>query len=190
MEHETIRRHRRNLPRQAGRFHKTAVALGALVLAGAIGWGVAQAATTEVAPMPGDHNCREMHGKEFGGPMKHMARELDLTEEQRNQIHAIFRASREDGKALRQQMHAMRSELQELIATGSYSEEQARAIAGQRSQAFVDMAVLRARTMNEVRAVLTPEQQAKARDLMDAHDHGPGAHRHPGMPFMGEDDRT
>ena len=190
MEHETVRRHRRNAPRQPSRLHKTAVTLSALVLAGAIGWGVARAATTEDEPVPGEHHCREMHGKELGGPMNRMARELDLTDAQRDQIHAIFRASREDGKALRQQMHAMRSELHELIATGSYSEDQARAIAGQRSQAFIDMAVLRARTMNEVRAVLTPEQQAKARDLMDARDGAPGAHRHPGMPFMGEDDRT
>jgi Spy/CpxP family protein refolding chaperone len=88
-------------------------------------------------------------------------RGLDLTDAQRDRIiavrHANEPAMREQGKILR----ATRVELSKLALSNDYDEARAKALTDRSAQAMSAMAQLRARGMNEVFRVLTPEQQAK-----------------------------
>ena len=111
---------------------------------------------------------------------------LNLSEAQRDRVFAIMHAQapalREQGKAVRK----AREEMCALTFSGEFDEGRARAAAQKASQAMADMAMLRARTHNEVFKVLTPEQQAQLRARLERrHDHGPGM-QHPGMHRPGE----
>lgn len=173
MQQTTSRRHRRNEPRQASRLHKTIVTLGAAVLGAVALWGIAYAVDGK----------RPAHawgadGPGFGWPSKMMAAELDLTEAQEERIQQILQTAHQERQVLKQQMRGMRSDLHELITTGAYSDDQARVIAEQQAPVFVELTVLMSRTINEVRAVLTPEQQAKAAKWHESHPMGFGHHGH------------
>jgi Spy/CpxP family protein refolding chaperone len=179
MEHETSRRHRINLPRRASRRHKILVTLTTLALAGAIGWGVATAADDDGIGLACEHHQGwGPHERGPGDRVKAMTRKLDLNATQQAQIQEILEASHEKTKALRAQMHGMRSELHQMISSGAYSEEQARIAAERLSPVFVEMTVLMSRTMNDVRAVLTPEQRARANEFFEQRREGrAGRHR-------------
>ncbi len=88
-------------------------------------------------------------------------RGLDLTDAQRDRIFAVRHANepamREQGKIL----HATRAELSKLALSNDYDEAKAKALTDRSAQAMSTMAQLRARGMNEIFRVLTPEQQAK-----------------------------
>ena len=171
MQQNTSRRHRHNEPRRASRLHKITVTLCAAALGAVALWGVAYAHDGHRAAHAWDPD-----GPGFGGPLKMMAAELDLTEAQKEKIQQILQSAHKERQALTQQMRGMRSDLHDLIKAGAYSDDQARVIAEQLAPVFVELTVLMSRTMNDVRAVLTPEQQTKAAKWHDLHPMGFGRH--------------
>lgn len=118
------------------------------------------------------HGMRHGRGMEHGLGMEHgmrggefgLLRGLDLTEEQRDRIFQIRHASepafRDQAKALR----GARGEFAKLALSSEYDEAQVKALAERTAQAMSNMAQLRARNMNEVFRVLTPEQQAQVKE--------------------------
>ena len=116
MEQSRNSRHRINEPRRASGLHKVTVTLGAVALAAVAFWGIAHA-------VDGKQSARTWgaHGIAFGGPMKMMAAELDLSESQRAQIRQILQASHEQANTLKGQMRGMHTELRGLITSGGYS---------------------------------------------------------------------
>lgn len=109
------------------------------------------------APMRGD----SMRSRSHGG---HFLRGLDLSDEQRDRIfeirHAAAPKMREQAKALRE----TRGEFSRLALSSEYDEAKVRSLAERSAQAISEMAQLRARSMNEIYKVLTPEQQAKLQE--------------------------
>ncbi len=110
----------------------------------------------------GFHHVHARHGWGERGMMGGaFLRGLDLTEAQRDKVFAVRHANepamREQGKILR----ATRAELSKLALSNDYDEARARALTDRSAQAMSTMAQLRARGMNEIFRVLTPEQQAK-----------------------------
>lgn len=95
-----------------------------------------------------------------GGPGARMfaLRQLDLSEEQRTEIHAILEQERDQAEAYREEMRSLRAQLEEQIETDPFDETAVRAKALALGALGVDMAVLRARQAGQVREVLTPEQ--------------------------------
>ncbi|MCL4182541.1 MAG: Spy/CpxP family protein refolding chaperone [Burkholderiaceae bacterium] len=101
----------------------------------------------------GWHGERAMAGAGF-------LRGLDLTEEQRDRIFAIRHASE---PAIREQFKILRSargELSRLALSTDYDEAKVKALVDRNAQAMSTLAQMRARDMNQIFRVLSPEQQA------------------------------
>jgi Spy/CpxP family protein refolding chaperone len=111
--------------------------------------------------LAGKHRSGAAHMM-HGGPMEAMARHLDLTEEQQLAIRETFESSREKGRALRDQIDALRDQITENIRTNGYNEDAVRVIVENNIPLMVDAMMLRIGTLAEIYEQLTPEQQAEA----------------------------
>jgi Spy/CpxP family protein refolding chaperone len=118
-------------------------------------------------------HARHGHHGHHGGPGWHggqgergmagagFLRGLDLSDEQRDRIFAIRHASE---PAMREQLKILRSargELSRLALSADYDEAKVKALVDRNAQAMSTLAQQRARDMNQIFRVLTPEQQAK-----------------------------
>ena len=113
----------------------------------------------------GHRGGKAMSGR-HGGQGDRFLRGLDLSDQQRDRIfeirHAAAPKMREQAKALRE----TRGEFAKLALSSDYDEAKVRTLADRNAQAISEMAQLRARNMNEIYKVLTPEQQAKVQERM------------------------
>jgi Spy/CpxP family protein refolding chaperone len=127
-------------------------------------------AATAASGMPADGGSRQHHmgwhdaGRHaghhghFGG---HGLRALDLSQEQQDQI---FKIRHDQAQAFYDQRKALRAaheSLRELSRADAFDEAKARQAADALGQAQAQMALLRAQTGAQIRAVLTPEQREK-----------------------------
>jgi Spy/CpxP family protein refolding chaperone len=97
--------------------------------------------------------------------LRALDRHLDLSDDQRVAIEAIVDASRTEGTALRQQMHATFEQIRSSVEQEGYDEDRVRILIENEAPQMVDMMLLRIRTLADIRAQLTPEQQATAAEL-------------------------
>lgn len=144
----------------------SASALGVLT-AWAIAWGV-----NENEANTSDEQGYSQWGPRWGhrhrGDMVgRMAWHLDLTEEQQARIRAIFAEARTEGENLRAELAEMRSELQRSIRDNGYYEDQVRVMVESKAPLFVELTMLGIRTMSQVYAELTPEQQTRADEMLE-----------------------
>jgi Spy/CpxP family protein refolding chaperone len=103
-----------------------------------------------------------------GGPFGMMGPELrmlDLTDAQRQQVRAAFDAHKDELKAIGDRMQTARKALQDAITADGFDETTIRTKAAEVALVDADAAVLRAKMHAAVIAVLTPEQQQKAKEL-------------------------
>ena len=139
-----------------------------------------------VAVASARHGGGEGWGPGFGMSGR-IARHLDLSDEQRDQIRELRAASREQGEALRAQLDQLREDVASTIKASGFDEDQVRLMLENRSSLMIDLAMLRIRGMAEVYALLTPEQREKVDARMaqgprgrhgrwhgHGHRHGPG----------------
>jgi protein CpxP len=105
-----------------------------------------------------------------GGHFKKMAKELQLTAQQKQQIKEIFARNRPQNDPLMKQMHTERRALRTLIQADAIDETAIRAQSAKIAVVEADLAVQRARIAREVRAILTPEQIAKEKELQAQRD--------------------
>ena len=132
--------------------HKKFLIIPAILMALAAGL-----ATSALAQRPGFGH--------HGGWMRHMAKQLNLTDAQQTQIKGIMATEKTKIKPLMQQMR-QNQQAQDANINGSFDENQARAFAGKQAQIMTDLIVEKQRMRSEVYAVLTPEQRQKAQQLM------------------------
>jgi Spy/CpxP family protein refolding chaperone len=97
--------------------------------------------------------------------MGHSLGQLDLSDTQRQQIRSIVQSHREEFRALGERTRAARQKLHELVTAEAVDETAIRAASSELAGVQADGAILRARVHQEVFATLTPEQQAKAKQL-------------------------
>lgn len=122
--------------------------------------------TTDTPPAPPMHFH---HDFEMGGPMMHFfARQLDLTDAQREQMKAIMQKERPTIQPLMQQERSFDQQLRQ-YAEGTYDEAKVRTLATQQSQVQAELAVQRTRIHNELYQVLTTDQQAKLKEIEAEH---------------------
>jgi Spy/CpxP family protein refolding chaperone len=157
------------------------LALGALMVVGVAGVSAAQSTTTPRtrADSGAYHRGREMGARRAGG-REGFGRDLNLTEAQKTQIKAIRQKYQPQNAALRTQakpyMEAARAARQKGdTATARTNMEKARQIM-QGGQTY------RNQENAEIRAILTPDQQAK----WDAHQKAAGEHRGKGWAGKGK----
>jgi protein CpxP len=119
------------------------------------------------------------HGKRRGmGPAKRidrMAKRLNLTETQQEQVKAILTSEWEKAAPFRQQLAETRGKIRQAIETEPFDEAAVRALAESQNQARVELDVSRARAKNRIYALLTPEQREQARRIRPW---GEGRHGH------------
>lgn len=92
---------------------------------------------------------------------------LDLTDAQRQQIRTIVQGHRQEFQALAERRRAAQQALQAAMTAEPLDEAAIRSASATLAEVQADAAVLRAKIRREVFAVLTPEQQAKAKALRE-----------------------
>jgi len=106
-------------------------------------------------------------GMMAGGPLGAMHRtlaQLGLTDDQKQQIKGIAQGHKADLQAFAERMRQSRVALADAIVNGG-DEAAIRAKSADLAKVQADLAVLGAQVRKEVFAVLTPDQQAKAKTL-------------------------
>ena len=126
--------------------------IAAVILAVAAGLAV-----TVFAQGPG-------HGR-HGWMLNRMTKELNLTDAQQAQIKSIMQAEHAKIQPLMQQLH-QNKQAQDAGLTANFDETKARTAAAGQAQILTDLMVEKQRTKSQIYAVLTPEQQQKALQLM------------------------
>lgn len=97
----------------------------------------------------------------------HMARRLDLTDAQKEQIKAIHQAEKPTIKPLLDQLQAIHRQLRAMTGSEPFNEAQVRALAEQKAKVIAELTVARERVKSKVLAVLTPEQRAKLNQMRE-----------------------
>ena len=88
-------------------------------------------------------------------------RHLDLTEEQREGIHADLKAMREDIKPLMKQVHESRRELHGLITADSYDTEAVAELATEQGNLTAEITMIASGAASALLAQLTDEQRSE-----------------------------
>lgn len=135
---------------------------GRLVAAAAVTAVLLVAATLAVA-QPAGHR----HGPgEPGEFLDHLTRRLDLTDDQRATLAGLFASHREVRMTEREQLQAARDTLDEQVHADVFDEGAIRAAAAELAALGAERAVARARLLQEVRGVLTPDQMEQFQEMM------------------------
>ncbi len=134
--------------------------IGALLTA-ALAAGPALATPPHSAGPGGDRP----HRFESGHRQERMAAILGLSQEQQAQIKAIREEARRQTESLRQSLAADREKLRTLIDAVPFDETAVRMLAAGEVTAKTELLVARARTRNQIHAILTPEQRVLAEKL-------------------------
>jgi protein CpxP len=135
--------------------HKKSIILAAIFMALAAGL-----ATTAFGQQRGMD-----FGRNNGWMLKHMTKQLNLTEAQQTQIKGIMDSEKTKIKPMMQQLR-QNQQAEDANMNGSFDENQARAFANKQAQLMTDLIVEKERMRSQVYAVLTPEQRQKALQLM------------------------
>ncbi|MDD2540588.1 MAG: Spy/CpxP family protein refolding chaperone [Desulfuromonadaceae bacterium] len=90
---------------------------------------------------------------------------LGLNDVQRAQINAIITAARQNNASLRHKLVADRKKINEMSHADSFDESAVRSLIASDETVRTELMVSRLKVRSQIHAVLTPEQQAKAKDL-------------------------
>ena len=113
-----------------------------------------------------------------GGPLAGLPlRELNLTDAQREQVRQIVDSRQQETRAIGERAMAARQALRTATTSPSFDEALVRAKAAEVAAIDADMAVARARIFADVFQILTPEQQAKVKELSGSRPPRPSAQR-------------
>jgi periplasmic protein CpxP/Spy len=149
------------------------------VLAMALFVGVAFAQTEgapDAAPQggpqggPQHYGMKGPHGQFRGGagigfPM----RGLNLTEDQHAQIKQIMQNEKGNIHPLMQQEFQARSQMMQLITSGTFDQAKATALASQEAQTHIQMQVEHAKIASQIYQLLSSDQKAKVTDMLAKH---------------------
>jgi len=148
----------------------------ALVLLTAVAVGATMVSGNAWAYRGGDRGgrCagegRDGRWKGHGPQGDRLAKALDLSKEQTEQVKAIFLKHRDEIAPLRKEMVSGRRELRNLTQAEKTDEAAIREQAKKIAATSGDLAVHRAKMAREVRAMLTPEQIRKFQVLQEKRD--------------------
>lgn len=96
-----------------------------------------------------------------------MAKKLNLTDAQKEQVKQISEASRAKIKPLMEQMKANRQQLKSLTENGQFDEAQIQNVANQQGVISAQLIVEKTRVKAQMFQILTPEQKAQAAALKE-----------------------
>ena len=123
-----------------------------------------------------------------GGPeemVEHIARELNLTDAQKEQVKAAFEAQRITEEERHAKLDELRKQIDAATANGQFDEAVVRPLANQQAQLQAESMIDHLRMHSKLYSLLNAEQKAKADQMMKMHGgpgHGPGGPGHHGPP--------
>jgi len=133
----------------------TSIVLG-LALAGLLTVGTAAAG---MPPMGHGHPGHD------GEAMMHMLSKLNLSDDQKTQVHAIFEDEHPKLQPLAEATRKAHLALEQAIHAPTFDEAAIRAAAAQAGAAEGDLSVEKGRMISRIRAVLSPDQQKQMEAL-------------------------
>jgi Spy/CpxP family protein refolding chaperone len=141
------------------RFRSTiAVTAGAALVAAGLGTAV----------FAQDHQGRR-GGRGFGpGRGGFPLAQLELTDAQREQVRTVMQRHREDMQTVGQRLHEAHEAQRAAVETVPVNESLIRSTSQALATAQTDMALVQARIHSDIWGLLTPDQQAKAKELRAA----------------------
>jgi Spy/CpxP family protein refolding chaperone len=108
------------------------------------------------------------HGWHRGGPLGHIARELNLNSTQKSQIKSIWKTERPTVAALVGEFAVESKEMDSVTAHGAFEEGKVQAIADRQAATLARLLVEKEKIKSGIyTTVLTPEQRAKAEKLQE-----------------------
>jgi Spy/CpxP family protein refolding chaperone len=113
-----------------------------------------------------------MHSHEFGmGPhmMGFMAKKLNLTDDQKTQMKAVFEKEHPTIKPLMQQQRQIDLQLRQYVE-GTFDQAKVQALAAQKAQIQAQLTVQETRIHNELYQLLTPDQQSQLKQMEAQHE--------------------
>jgi Spy/CpxP family protein refolding chaperone len=123
--------------------------------------------TAEDAPPPMHGHGMGM-GMGMGGHMGFLAKQLNLTEDQKSQMKAIWQKERPTMKPLFQQQRLIDQQLRQYVE-GSFDQDKVQALANQKAQIQAQMTVAETRIHNQMYQLLTPDQQSQLKQIEAKH---------------------
>jgi Spy/CpxP family protein refolding chaperone len=135
-------------------------------LAVLMGSAIARSQTADAPPPP------PMHGHEFGmggHMMGFFAQKLNLTDEQKTQMKAVFQKEHPTIKPLMQQQHQIDMQLRQYVE-GTFDQAKVQALAAQKAQIQAQLTFQETRIHNELYQLLTPDQQAQVKQMEAQHE--------------------
>ncbi|HYM77529.1 MAG TPA: Spy/CpxP family protein refolding chaperone [Candidatus Dormibacteraeota bacterium] len=141
-------------------------------LAVLMGSAIAKSQTADdTTPTPPMH--RHEYGMGHMGMDGHMmgffARKLNLTDEQKTQMHSIMDKEHPAMKALHQQERQVDLQLRQYVE-GTYDEAKVQTIAAQKAQIEVQITVAHTRIHNQMYQLLTADQKAQLKQMEADHE--------------------
>lgn len=122
-----------------------------------------------VAQGPGMQEMKRMHGHGqgpgHGDMLEHMARELNLTDAQKQQVKTIMESAKSSADGIHAKLEEVHKQLDAATANGQFDEAQVRTLANQQAQLEADMLVEHLRAKSKVFGILTAEQRVKAEEM-------------------------
>jgi len=116
------------------------------------------------------HHGMGMHHEFMGGPGLGLPlHQLNLTDDQKTQIHQIMKTEHAGIKPLMQQEFQAHQQLLQLITSGNFDQAKAAAIAAQESQTHVQLEVEHAKIASQIYQLLDSTQKAKVSDIVAKH---------------------
>ncbi len=146
----------------------------AAALAVMMGAAIAKSQTADSAPPPPPAAAPgPMHGPDMFGMghpvLRFYAKELGITDDQKVAMKAVLQKEHAAMHPLMQQMHQLDEQLKTYVE-GTYDATKVQALVSAQAQTLVDMKVQEARVHNELYQMLTPDQQAKLKELEAQHE--------------------
>jgi Spy/CpxP family protein refolding chaperone len=109
------------------------------------------------------------HGGYMGG-MELPLHQLNLTDDQKAQIKQMFQTEKPAMKPLMQQEHAARTQMIQLITSGTFEQAKVAAVAAQESQIHMQMEIAHAKMASQIYQLLSSDQKAKVADIIAQHE--------------------
>ncbi len=132
--------------------------------------GGAQGSDATAAPGAMPAMAHGAHGSDGAGMfLHHLAGQLNLSADQKDKIKAVFTAHKDQLQTQMTQLHQARTTLANAVHADTFDENAIRTAAAALGQAEADGAVLHAQLFGEVKLLLTPDQLAKAKELLAQH---------------------
>ncbi len=109
------------------------------------------------------HKRGGLHRRGFG----RIAKQLNLTDVQKEQMKQIKETSKAKIQPLRESMKSIRQQISAATADGKFDEAQVQNLATQQANITAQLTVEKERAKSQMHAVLTSEQQAQAKVLKE-----------------------